>query len=79
MLHTQTFDDEFCLTHLLLSFLKGTHSAPVEGENNVLRARELPLERRRVPHLLSMEVLRRSKLWGKFIPHNPYEFLYRVV
>ncbi|KAJ4889411.1 Uncharacterized protein Rs2_29159 [Raphanus sativus] len=46
------------------SFPEGTHSAPIEGEDNVLQARKLPLERRRVTHLLSLQVLRRSKLWG---------------
>ncbi|KAJ4906326.1 Uncharacterized protein Rs2_09984 [Raphanus sativus] len=42
---------------------QGTHSAPVEGEGNVLQAGKLPLERHRVTYLLSMEVLRCSKLW----------------
>ncbi|KAJ4917238.1 Uncharacterized protein Rs2_02788 [Raphanus sativus] len=45
------------------NFVEGTHSAPVEGERNVLQVRKLPLERRRVTHLLSLEVLRLSKLW----------------
>ncbi|KAJ4874204.1 Uncharacterized protein Rs2_43961 [Raphanus sativus] len=45
------------------SIIAGTHSAPVEGEGNVLQVQKLPLEQRRVTHLLSLEVMRRSKLW----------------
>ncbi|KAJ4875955.1 Uncharacterized protein Rs2_40973 [Raphanus sativus] len=53
---------------------QGTHYAPVEGEGNVLQARKLPLEQRRVIHLLSLEVLGRSKLWEgtrEESPENP--------
>ncbi|KAJ4876031.1 Uncharacterized protein Rs2_41049 [Raphanus sativus] len=50
-------------SHYQWNFIEGTHSAPVEGECNVLQARKLPLEQRRVTHLLSLEVLRRSRLW----------------
>ncbi|KAJ4902103.1 Uncharacterized protein Rs2_16054 [Raphanus sativus] len=50
-------------SHYRWNFVEGTHSTPVEGECNVLQARKLPLEQRRVIHLLSLEVLRRSKLW----------------
>ncbi|KAJ4901890.1 Uncharacterized protein Rs2_15841 [Raphanus sativus] len=50
-------------SHYRWNFVEGTHSAPVEGECNVLQARKLPLEQRRVTHLLSPEVLHRSKLW----------------
>ncbi|KAJ4901891.1 Uncharacterized protein Rs2_15842 [Raphanus sativus] len=50
---------------------EGTHSAPVEGECNVLHARKLPLEQRRVTHLLSLEVLHRSKLWEDTIEGSP--------
>ncbi|KAJ4875992.1 Uncharacterized protein Rs2_41010 [Raphanus sativus] len=56
------------------SFREGTHSAPVEGECNVLQAHKLSLEQRRVTHLLSPEVLRRSKLWedtGEGKPEDP--------
>ncbi|KAL0716279.1 hypothetical protein Bca4012_065601 [Brassica carinata] len=42
---------------------EGTHSARAEGESNVTRARALPIERRQVAHLISFEVLRRSRLW----------------
>ncbi|KAJ4889404.1 Uncharacterized protein Rs2_29152 [Raphanus sativus] len=52
-------------SHYRWNFVEGTHSAPVEGERNVLQVRKLPLEQRRVTHLLSLEVLRRSKLCGK--------------
>ncbi|KAJ4872891.1 Uncharacterized protein Rs2_45439 [Raphanus sativus] len=41
------------------------------GEGNVLQARKLPLERRRVTHLLSLEVLRRSKLWDGIREEGP--------
>ncbi|KAJ4889405.1 Uncharacterized protein Rs2_29153 [Raphanus sativus] len=50
-------------SHYRWNFVEGTNSAPVEGERNVLQVRKLPLEQRRVTHLLSLEVLRRSKLW----------------
>ncbi|KAJ4889403.1 Uncharacterized protein Rs2_29151 [Raphanus sativus] len=51
-------------SHYRWNLVEGTHSAPVKGEDNVLQARKLPLEQRRVTHLLSLEVLRHSKLWG---------------
>ncbi|KAG2298665.1 hypothetical protein Bca52824_035137 [Brassica carinata] len=41
----------------------GTHPACSECESNVTRARALPIERRQVAHLISPEVLRRSRLW----------------
>ncbi|KAG2328665.1 hypothetical protein Bca52824_011393 [Brassica carinata] len=41
----------------------GTHPARAEGKRNVTRARALPIERRQVAHLISSEVLRRSRLW----------------
>ncbi|KAJ4881460.1 Uncharacterized protein Rs2_38515 [Raphanus sativus] len=49
----------------------GTYSAPVEGEGNVLQARKLPLEQRRVPHLLSLEegFVQQKFLWRW--NHNP--------
>ncbi|KAJ4901995.1 Uncharacterized protein Rs2_15946 [Raphanus sativus] len=50
-------------SHYRWNFVEGTHSAPIEGEHNVLQVRKLTRERRRVTHLLSLEVLRRSKLW----------------
>ncbi|KAJ4889388.1 Uncharacterized protein Rs2_29136 [Raphanus sativus] len=50
-------------SHYRWNFVEGTHSAPVEGERNVLQVQKLPLEQRRVTHLLNLEVLRRSKLW----------------
>ncbi|KAG2330551.1 hypothetical protein Bca52824_001731 [Brassica carinata] len=40
-----------------------THPARAEGERNVTRARALPIERRQVAHLISPEVLCRSRLW----------------
>ncbi|KAF3584706.1 hypothetical protein F2Q69_00028787 [Brassica cretica] len=42
----------------------GTHPALPEGESTVLRARQLPLDRRQVNFLFSNSVLRRSSLWG---------------
>ncbi|KAL0898711.1 hypothetical protein Bca101_082672 [Brassica carinata] len=41
----------------------GTHPAPSEGESTVLRARQLPLDRRQVDILVGETVLRRSILW----------------
>ncbi|KAJ4874201.1 Uncharacterized protein Rs2_43958 [Raphanus sativus] len=58
-------------SHYRWNFVEGTHSAPVEGECNVLQARKLPLVQRRVTHLLSPEVLRRSKLWEDTREGNP--------
>ncbi|KAF2617440.1 hypothetical protein F2Q68_00039215 [Brassica cretica] len=43
--------------------LAGTHHAPAEGERAVLRARQLPVDRRQVNFLVSETVLRRSSLW----------------
>ncbi|KAG2328583.1 hypothetical protein Bca52824_011311 [Brassica carinata] len=43
---------------------EGTHAARAEGESIVTRARALPIERRQVAHLISSEVLCRSRLWG---------------
>ncbi|KAG2307163.1 hypothetical protein Bca4012_083866 [Brassica carinata] len=40
------------------------HPATPEGEDIVTRARQLPLERRQVPFLLSDSALRRSSLWA---------------
>ncbi|KAF2609645.1 hypothetical protein F2Q70_00011930 [Brassica cretica] len=40
-----------------------THHAPSEGERAVLRARQLPVDRRQVNFLVSKTVLRRSSLW----------------
>ncbi|KAG2328781.1 hypothetical protein Bca52824_011509 [Brassica carinata] len=42
---------------------EGTHPALAEGESNFTRAGALPIERRQVAHLISSEVLRRSRLW----------------
>ncbi|KAH0854479.1 hypothetical protein HID58_069209 [Brassica napus] len=46
------------------NFVAGTHPAFPEGESTVLRARQLPLDRRQVNFLLSNSVLHRSSLWG---------------
>ncbi|KAJ4902094.1 hypothetical protein Rs2_16045 [Raphanus sativus] len=54
---------------LPMELLRGTHSAPVEGERNVLQAWKLPLEQRRVTHLLSLEVLRQYIREGS--PEDP--------
>ncbi|KAF3579671.1 hypothetical protein DY000_02031731 [Brassica cretica] len=40
-----------------------THPAPSEGEKAILRARQLPADRRQVNFLVSETVLRRSSLW----------------
>ncbi|KAF2591721.1 hypothetical protein F2Q70_00038585 [Brassica cretica] len=45
------------------TLLSGTHHAPAEGERAVLRARQLPVDRRQVNFLVSETVLRRSSLW----------------
>ncbi|KAH0867923.1 hypothetical protein HID58_074945 [Brassica napus] len=42
----------------------GTHPVLLEGEETVVRARQLPLDRRQVPFLLSDSALHRSSLWG---------------
>ncbi|KAG2275787.1 hypothetical protein Bca52824_058342 [Brassica carinata] len=41
----------------------GTHHAPAEGERAVIRARQLPVDRRQVNILVSEMVLRRSSSW----------------
>ncbi|KAF3564348.1 hypothetical protein DY000_02014976 [Brassica cretica] len=41
----------------------GTHPAPSKGEKAVLRARQLPADRRQVNFLVNETVLRRSSLW----------------
>ncbi|KAF3584708.1 hypothetical protein F2Q69_00028785 [Brassica cretica] len=46
------------------NFVAGTHPAFPEGESTVLRARQLPLDRRQANFLLSNSVLHRSSLWG---------------
>ncbi|KAG2311551.1 hypothetical protein Bca52824_023108 [Brassica carinata] len=43
----------------------GTHPATPEGEDIVIRERQLPLERRQVPFLVIDSALRRSSLWGR--------------
>ncbi|KAF3566993.1 hypothetical protein DY000_02014508 [Brassica cretica] len=45
------------------NFIAGTHPAPSEGEKAVLRARQLPADRRQVNFLVSETVLQRSSLW----------------
>ncbi|KAH0862826.1 hypothetical protein HID58_080037 [Brassica napus] len=45
------------------NFIAGSHHAPSEGEKDVLRARQLPADRRQVNFLVSETVLRRSSLW----------------
>ncbi|KAG2266051.1 hypothetical protein Bca52824_073130 [Brassica carinata] len=44
--------------------IAGTHPVLLEGEETVVRARQLPLDRRQVPFLLSDSALHRSSLWG---------------
>ncbi|KAH0868212.1 hypothetical protein HID58_075234 [Brassica napus] len=44
--------------------MPGTHPALPEGEDTGFRARQLPLDRRQVPFLLSDSALHRSSLWG---------------
>ncbi|KAH0854352.1 hypothetical protein HID58_078926 [Brassica napus] len=44
--------------------IAGTHPALPEGEDTGFRARQLPLDRRQVPFLLSDSALHRSSLWG---------------
>ena len=46
-------------------FAAGTHPDLPEGEDTVVRARQLPFDRRQVTFLLSDSVLHRSSLWGK--------------
>ncbi|CDY69006.1 BnaCnng61370D [Brassica napus] len=46
-------------------YAAGTHPAPAEGERAVLRARQLPVDRRQVNFLVSETVLRCSSLWSK--------------
>ncbi|KAL0650437.1 hypothetical protein Bca4012_093128 [Brassica carinata] len=46
------------------NFIAGTHPDLPEGEDTVVRARQLPLDRRQVTFLLSDSVLHRSSLWG---------------
>ncbi|KAG5375952.1 hypothetical protein IGI04_040548 [Brassica rapa subsp. trilocularis] len=46
------------------TFLAGMHPVLPEGEDTVLRARQLPLDRPQVPCLLSDSALHRSSLWG---------------
>ncbi|KAL0789838.1 hypothetical protein Bca101_006084 [Brassica carinata] len=51
-----------------------THHAPSEGERAVLRARQLPVDRRQVNFLVSKTVLRRSSLWRDMlggVTNNP--------
>ncbi|KAH0873505.1 LOW QUALITY PROTEIN: hypothetical protein HID58_070867, partial [Brassica napus] len=48
----------------LLTLLSGTHPVLPEGEDTVVRARQLPLGHRQVPFLLSNSALHRSSLWG---------------
>ncbi|KAH0883907.1 hypothetical protein HID58_060003 [Brassica napus] len=45
----------------------GTNPAPAEGESTVLRARQLPLDRRQVNFLVSETALLRSSLWSKYV------------
>ena len=54
----------FSTIHL---FAVGTHPAPSEGESTVLRARQLPFDRRQVNFLVSEIVLRRSSLCSKYL------------
>ncbi|KAH0898567.1 hypothetical protein HID58_048135 [Brassica napus] len=44
--------------------MPATHPALPEGEDTVVRARQLPLDRRQVPFLLSDSAFHRSSLWG---------------
>ncbi|KAF2601767.1 hypothetical protein F2Q70_00025986 [Brassica cretica] len=44
--------------------IAGMHPVLPEGEDTVVRASQLPLDRRQVPFLLSDSVLHRSSLWG---------------
>ena len=46
-------------------YAAGTHPAPSKGEKVVLRARQLPADRRQVNFLVNEMVLRRSSLWSK--------------
>ncbi|KAF3510628.1 hypothetical protein F2Q69_00007043 [Brassica cretica] len=45
------------------NFIAGTHHAPSERERAVLRARQLPVDRRQVNFLVWETVLQRSSLW----------------
>ncbi|KAL0802319.1 hypothetical protein Bca101_057495 [Brassica carinata] len=47
----------------LVEWRTGNHHAPSEGESTVLRARQLPFDRRQVDFLVSETVLRCSSLW----------------
>ncbi|KAH0878197.1 hypothetical protein HID58_065591 [Brassica napus] len=49
------------------NIVAGTHPAPPEGENFVLQAWRLPLDRRQVNILVGETVLRCSSLWSKHI------------
>ncbi|KAH0898496.1 hypothetical protein HID58_048064 [Brassica napus] len=44
--------------------IAGTHPSIPEGDDIVVRARQLPLDRRQVPFLLCDSALRRSSPWG---------------
>ena len=55
----------FLSSNPLIVFAAGTHPVLLEGEETVVRARQLPLDRRQVPFLLSDSALHRSSLWGK--------------
>ena len=46
-------------------FAAGTHPVLPEGEDTVVRARQLPLDHRQVLFLLSDSALHHSSLWGK--------------
>ena len=48
-------------------FAAAMHPALPEGEDTVVRARQLPLDRHQVPFLLSDSALHRSSLWGKLL------------
>ncbi|KAL0772352.1 hypothetical protein Bca101_037503 [Brassica carinata] len=47
----------------LVEWRTRTHPAPSEGEKAILRARQLPADRRQVNFLVSETVLRSSSLW----------------
>lgn len=54
----------FSTIHL---FAVGTHHAPSEGRSTVLRARQVPFDRRQVNFLVREIVLRRSSLCSKYL------------
>ncbi|KAG2328784.1 hypothetical protein Bca52824_011512 [Brassica carinata] len=62
-----------------------THPTPSKGESTVLRARQLPLDRRQVNIFVSETVLRRSSLWRNMSgnmtedPFTAYQEVVKVI